>query len=56
MVKRKPPVVQIDDNEWVNISWTKQREECCECGLIHSVDYRVADNGQLQFRAKRVKK
>jgi hypothetical protein len=56
MPKKKTPTVQIDDGEWVNISWTKQREECCDCGLIHSVDFRVADNGQLQFRARRVNK
>jgi hypothetical protein len=50
MTKRRPRV-EIDDYEWVTISWSRQHEECCKCGLRHTVDYRVVD-GKLQFRAK----
>lgn len=51
---RKRPVIQIDDDEWVTVEWTGQREQCCECGLTHRLDFRVAPGGKLQFRAKRV--
>lgn len=53
---RAKKIVQIDDDEWVTIGWAKQLEECCDCGLRHSVDYRVADGGKLQMRARRVRK
>lgn len=46
--------VHVDDGEWVTIAWTKQHEKCCDCGLEHTVDYRVED-GKLQFRATRKK-
>lgn len=49
------PVVDIDDDEWVTIEWTGQREQCCDCDLIHEVDHRVKD-GKLQFRARRLPK
>jgi hypothetical protein len=49
---RKRPIKQVDPNEWVTIEWTGQHEECCDCGLIHIVDYRVID-GKLQFKARR---
>jgi hypothetical protein len=49
---RKRPSLQVDPNEWVTISWNAQHEECCNCGLVHIVDYRV-HNGKLQFRARR---
>ena len=52
MPRKKLPVVHVDDGEWVTISWTKQRERCCNCDLEHDVDYRVVD-GKLQFRATR---
>jgi hypothetical protein len=55
MAAKKKPVVRIDDGEWVTISWSGQHEECCECGLKHRVDFRVADGGKLQFRASRIK-
>jgi hypothetical protein len=51
MAKRK--TVQVDDGEWVTISWTDQHEQCCNCDLEHRVDHRVV-NGKLQFRASRV--
>jgi hypothetical protein len=50
----KRPVIQIDDGEWVTISWKGQHEQCCNCGMSHKVDYRVED-GKLQFRARQVK-
>lgn len=42
--------IQIVDGEWVIIEWSKQREQCCDCGLVHDVDHRVV-NGDLEFRA-----
>jgi hypothetical protein len=45
-------VVHVEDGEWVTISWNKQREKCCDCGLEHDIDHRVQD-GKLQFRATR---
>lgn len=45
--------IQIDDGEWVTIAWKAQREKCCDCGLVHKVDYRVED-GKLQFRARQL--
>lgn len=50
----KRPEVEIEDNEWVTIDWKGQREQCCDCGLRHVVDYRVHD-GKLQFKARRLR-
>ncbi len=50
---KKAATIIIDDGEWVTISWDKQREQCCNCGMVHTVDYRVKD-GKFQFRARRV--
>jgi hypothetical protein len=56
MPRAKRPIIQLDDNEWTTIEWRNQHEQCCDCGLKHSVDFRVAENGKLQFRARRIKK
>jgi hypothetical protein len=55
MPRKKKPVVQIDDGEWVTIDWKGQHEECCNCGSKHRVDHRVLDTGKLQMRATRIK-
>ena len=39
------------NDEWVPISWRGFKEQCCSCGLVHRVDYRVVE-GQLQFKAR----
>lgn len=55
MATKKKPVVQIEDGEWVTFAWKGQHEECCNCGLKHRVDYRVAEGGKLQVRAVQIK-
>ena len=50
---RKRPSLQVDDDEWVTIEWNNQHEECCECGLKHTISYRVV-NGKLQFKGRRL--
>lgn len=53
MARARRPKIQIDSNEWVTISWVGQHEQCCDCGLVHIVDYRV-ENGKLQFKARQL--
>lgn len=47
------PTIQLDDDEWVTISWTNQHEECCGCGRKHSTNFRVVD-GKLQMKARTI--
>jgi hypothetical protein len=49
MARRR--VVQIVDDEWYAIDWRRQREMCCDCHLVHDIDYRVKD-GTLMFKAR----
>lgn len=51
---RKRPIIQINDDDWVTVEWVGQHEECCGCGMKHTVDYRV-HNGKLQFKAKQIR-
>lgn len=32
---------QATDNEWYFPSFRKHRLACCDCGLVHEVDYRI---------------
>lgn len=45
----KNKYAQAYDGEWMRIPWKGFREQCCQCALIHVVDYRVVD-GKLEFR------
>jgi hypothetical protein len=41
---------QIIDGEWFRPKMRGFREQCCHCGLIHVIDYRIKDGG-VEFRA-----
>lgn len=38
------------DGEWIEVPKRGFKEQCCACGLIHTVDFRLV-KGKLQFRA-----
>jgi hypothetical protein len=40
----------VTDGEWVQIPFRGFKEQCCSCGHVHSVDFRIV-KGKLQFRA-----
>ena len=39
------PVVSVEDGVWYKIAFGKEPfiEECCDCGLVHVVEYKVED-------------
>ena len=40
------------NGEWVQPIRKGYRMACCDCGLVHTMDFRV-HNGAIQFRASR---
>jgi len=48
----------IDPGAWVQPTRTGYRMMCCDCGLVHEMDFRLVDNPlgrgkKIQFRAQR---
>lgn len=43
---------QLADGEWFRPVRRQFREQCCDCGLVHVVDFRMVD-GTIEFRARR---
>ena len=42
----------ISYGEWTRPRKQNFREQCCDCGLIHRLDFRVVD-GKVEFRTRR---
>lgn len=38
---------------WITPRKRGYRLRCCDCRLVHEMDFRVTDGGQAQFRARR---
>jgi len=41
-----------EDGEWVRPIVRGYRTQCCDCGLVHKMDFRIRD-GRIEFRAYR---
>jgi hypothetical protein len=46
----KSSYYHVTDGEWVQIPFRGFKEQCCSCGHVHQVDFRIV-NGKLQFKA-----
>lgn len=42
----------VGENEWVMPRRKGYKFACCDCGLVHDMDFRIV-KGRIQFRARR---
>lgn len=48
---------QVQDGEWVKPRMRKYYMQCCDCGLVHKIDFKVFHHGRghkILFRASRI--
>lgn len=50
MARRKYHHIQY--GEWLRPTKRGFREQCCDCGLIHILDFRIVE-GAIEFRTRR---
>lgn len=46
---------EAQDGEWIQPVMKNYQMECCDCGLTHRMDFRIAD-GKIEFRVYRLDK
>lgn len=42
----------VQPGEWVAVPMKNHRDQCCDCGLVHRMNYRIR-NGKLEIQAFR---
>lgn len=52
MTKRRDKYEQVWDGVWFRPTMLAFREQCCDCGLVHVVDFRRVAGGGIKFRAR----
>ena len=45
-------IAREDARKWTRPRMRNFREQCCDCGLIHRLDFRIVD-GKVEFRTRR---
>lgn len=55
MTARKRPLKyeQVEVGEWIRLT-KRHYDMCCGCGMVHEMEYRVADDGVFEMRVVRI--
>lgn len=46
---------QAKDGEWIQPRRRGYRLKCCDCGLVHRINFRLTSRGSIQFQAFRLR-
>lgn len=44
---------QVHDGEWVMPCRRKYRMMCCDCGLVHTLNFRLVGRNHIEFQVSR---
>ena len=43
----------VTDGEWIQVPKRGYKEQCCDCGLIHRLNFKVDDEGGIHIQTFR---
>jgi len=43
----------VTDGEWVEVPMRDHKDQCCDCGLVHRLNFRINAKGRIEVQAFR---
>jgi hypothetical protein len=43
----------VKDGEWIEVPKRGFKEQCCDCGLVHRLNFRINAQGKIEIQAFR---
>lgn len=43
----------VTDGEWIQVPMRNYKEQCCDCALIHRMNFRINAKGRIEIQAFR---
>lgn len=43
----------VTDGEWIEVPKRGYREQCCDCGLVHTHNFRINAKGKIEIQSAR---
>lgn len=50
---KKRTYYHVTDGEWIQVPKRGFKEQCCDCGLIHRLNFRITDDGKIEIQTFR---
>lgn len=51
--REKREYYQVTDGEWITVSKRGYKEQCCDCGLVHRLNFRINDKNEIEIQTFR---
>lgn len=48
-LKSKREYYQVTEGEWIRVTKRGYRDQCCSCGLVHKLNFRIVD-GEIEIQ------
>ena len=52
-MKKPKSYPDIHDGEWITVPKRGFKEQCCDCGLVHRLNFRIDQWGRIEVQAFR---
>jgi hypothetical protein len=49
----KSAYYQVSDGEWIGVFLKGNKDQCCDCGLVHRINYRINAKGKIEYQVYR---
>lgn len=53
MSKPRSAYYHVTDGEWIEVQMRNNFDQCCDCGLIHRINFRINAKGKIEMQATR---
>jgi hypothetical protein len=50
---KKADYYHVTDGEWIRVPKRGYKEQCCECALVHRMNFRIIDNKHIEIQTFR---
>ena len=52
-LSKKRDYYHITDGEWIQVPKRGFKEQCCDCGLIHKLNFKIDEKGNIHMQTFR---
>ena len=49
----KSEYYHVSDGEWIAVPRRGYKEQCCDCGLVHKLNFKIDEHGKIWIQTSR---
>jgi hypothetical protein len=49
----KSEYYHVSNGEWITVPKRGYKEQCCDCGLVHKLNFKIGPKGEIEIQTMR---